>query len=150
MYVYWLMHYKSPYTVLQPAACMFLFLHMYCICEAFAQLYSLYFLVYVKVTTFIYSICIVKSDSRSVVYRFILFYFIVVCLYSCMLYVCEARHFVPLYVHTCSGMTIKLNLTWQTELPVTTKGQLTEQRRRERKMRERENEGMQTAAMFQT
>ncbi len=25
---------------------------------------------------------------------------------------CEARHFVPLYVPTCSGMTIKLNLTW--------------------------------------
>ncbi len=24
----------------------------------------------------------------------------------------EARHFVPLYVPTCSGMTIKLNLTW--------------------------------------
>ncbi len=38
----------------------------------------------------------------------------------------------------------------QTELPVTTKGQLTEQRRRERKMRERENEGMQTVALFQT
>ncbi len=28
---------------------------------------------------------------------------------------CEARHFVPLYVPTCSGMTIKLNLnlTWR-------------------------------------
>ncbi len=25
---------------------------------------------------------------------------------------CEAQHLVPLYVHTCSGMTIKLNLTW--------------------------------------
>ncbi len=25
---------------------------------------------------------------------------------------CEARHLIPLYVHTCSGMTIKLNLTW--------------------------------------
>ncbi len=25
---------------------------------------------------------------------------------------CEARHFVPLYVHTCSEKTIKLNLTW--------------------------------------
>ncbi len=24
---------------------------------------------------------------------------------------CESRHFVPPYVHTCSGMTIKLNLT---------------------------------------
>ncbi len=32
---------------------------------------------------FIYSIYIVKYDSRLVVYRFILFYFIVVCLYSC-------------------------------------------------------------------
>ncbi len=45
-------------------------------------------------------------------YRFILFYFV---LYICI-YVppwsCEARHLVPLYVHTCSGMTIKLNLTW--------------------------------------
>ncbi len=25
---------------------------------------------------------------------------------------CEERHLVPLYVHTCSVMTIKLNLTW--------------------------------------
>ncbi len=25
---------------------------------------------------------------------------------------CETRHFVPLYVHTCSRMTIKLDLTW--------------------------------------
>ncbi len=47
MYVYKLMHYKSPYTVPQPAAWMFLFLHMYSICKAFAQLYSLYLLVYV-------------------------------------------------------------------------------------------------------
>ncbi len=33
---------------------------------------------------------------------------------------CEARHFVPLYVHTCSGMTIKLNLTllkWPPQSP---------------------------------
>ncbi len=59
---------------------------------------------------YIYSICIVKADSRLVVYRFILFYF--------MLYICihvapwssVARHLVPLYVHRCSGMTIKLNL----------------------------------------
>ncbi len=32
-----LMHYKSPYTVPQPAAWMFLFVHMYSICEAFVQ-----------------------------------------------------------------------------------------------------------------
>ncbi len=38
------LHYKSPYTVPQPVAWMFLFLHMYSICEA--QLYSLYFFVY--------------------------------------------------------------------------------------------------------
>ncbi len=31
---------QSPYTVPEPAAWMFLFLHMYSICEAFAQLYS--------------------------------------------------------------------------------------------------------------
>ncbi len=57
---------------------------------------------------YIYSICIVKADSRLVVYRFILFYFV--------LYICihvapwssVARHFVPLYVHRCSGMTIKI------------------------------------------
>ncbi len=53
-----------------------------------------------------------KSISRIVVYRFILFTSL---LYACI-YVapwsCEARHFVPLYVPTCSGMTIKLNLTW--------------------------------------
>ncbi len=43
MYVYMLIYYKSPYSVPQPAAWMFLFLHIYSICEAFAQLYSLYF-----------------------------------------------------------------------------------------------------------
>lgn len=25
---------------------------------------------------------------------------------------CETRHFVPLYVHACSEMTLKLDLTW--------------------------------------
>ncbi len=30
------LHYKSPYNVPQPAAWMFLFLHMNSICEAFA------------------------------------------------------------------------------------------------------------------
>ncbi len=57
---------------------------------------------------YIYSICIGKADSRLVVYRFILFYF--------ALYICihvapwssVARHLVPLYVHRCSGMTIKM------------------------------------------
>ncbi len=46
-----------------------------------------------------------------IVYRFILFYFV---LYICIHvapWSCKARHLVPLYVHTCSGMTIKLNLT---------------------------------------
>ncbi len=45
-------------------------------------------------------------------YRFILFYFVLyICIYVAP-WSCEARHLVPLYVHTCSGMTIKLNLTW--------------------------------------
>ncbi len=39
-------------------------------------------------------------------YRFIVLY---VCIYVAP-WSCEARHFVPLYVPTCSGMTIKLNL----------------------------------------
>ncbi len=39
-------------------------------------------------------------------YRFIVLY---VCIYVAP-WTCEARHFVPLYVPTCSGMTIKLNL----------------------------------------
>ncbi len=44
-------------------------------------------------------------------YRFILFYFVLyICIYLAP-WCCEARHLVPLYVHTCSGMTIKLNLT---------------------------------------
>ncbi len=63
-------------------------------------------------------ICIVKADSRLVVYRFILFYFV---LYICIHvapWSCEARHLVPLYVHTCSGMTIKLNLTWLEQPPL--------------------------------
>ncbi len=43
-------------------------------------------------------------------YRFILFYFVLyICIYVAP-WSCEARHLVPLYVHTCSGMTIKLNL----------------------------------------
>ncbi len=57
---------------------------------------------------YIYSICIVKADSRLVVYRFILFYFV---LYICIhvaLWSSVARHLVPLYVHRCSGMTIKI------------------------------------------
>ncbi len=57
---------------------------------------------------YIYSICIGKDDSRLVVYRFILFYFV--------LYICihvapwssVARQLVPLYVHRCSGITIKI------------------------------------------
>ncbi len=48
----------------------------------------------------------------NLVYRFILFYFVLyICIYVAP-WSCEARHLVPLYVHTCSGMTIKLNLTW--------------------------------------
>ncbi len=39
-------------------------------------------------------------------YRFIVLY---VCIYVAP-WTREARHFVPLYVPTCSGMTIKLNL----------------------------------------
>ncbi len=43
-------------------------------------------------------------------YRFILFYFVLyICIYVAPWF-CEARHLIPLYVHTCSGMTIKLNL----------------------------------------
>ncbi len=60
---------------------------------------------------FTQNILIVKADSRSVVYRFILFYFMLyICIYVAP-WSCETRHLVPLYVHTCSGMTIKLNLT---------------------------------------
>ncbi len=45
-------------------------------------------------------------------YRFILFYFVLyICIYVAP-WSCEARHLVPLYVHTCSGMTIKLNLKY--------------------------------------
>ncbi len=51
-----------------------------------------------------------QADSRLVVYRFILFYFVMyICIYVAP-WSCEARHLVPLYVHTCSVMTIKLNL----------------------------------------
>ncbi len=42
------MHYKSPYTVPQPAAWMCLFLYMYIICEAFAQLYSFFLFIFFK------------------------------------------------------------------------------------------------------
>ncbi len=46
-------------------------------------------------------------------YRFIVLY---VCIYVAP-WSCEARHFVPLYVPTCSGMTIKLNLNLNLNLP---------------------------------
>ncbi len=53
---------------------------------------------------------LIKSDSRLVVYRFILFYFVLyICIYVAP-WSCEAWHLITLYVHTCSGMTIKLNL----------------------------------------
>ncbi len=70
----------------------------FCTCTVFessAQLYSLYFFSLCIVTTFIYSICIVKADSRLVVYRFILFYFV---LYICINVAprsCEAQHLRP-------------------------------------------------------
>ncbi len=47
-------------------------------------------------------------------YRFIVLY---VCIYVAP-WSCEARHFVPLYVPTCSGMTIKLNLNLNLNLTV--------------------------------
>ncbi len=47
-------------------------------------------------------------------YRFIVLY---VCIYVAP-WSCEARHFVPLYVPTCSGMTIKLNLNLNLTLKV--------------------------------
>ncbi len=43
-------------------------------------------------------------------YRFILFYFMLYICINVAPWSCEARHLVPLYVHTCSVMTIKLNL----------------------------------------
>ncbi len=42
-------------------------------------------------------------------YRFILFYFVLYICIDIAPWSCEARRFVPLYVHTCSAMTIKLN-----------------------------------------
>ncbi len=43
------------------------------------------------------------TDSRSVVYRFILFYFVLyICIYVAP-WSCETRHLVPLYVHTSGG-----------------------------------------------
>ncbi len=49
-------------------------------------------------------------------YRFILFYFVLyICIYVAP-WSCEARHLVPLYVHTCSGMTIKAQLELELEL----------------------------------
>ncbi len=45
------------------------------------QLYFLFFCLCIS-NHFIYSICIVKADSRLVVYRFILFYFVLyICIY---------------------------------------------------------------------
>lgn len=73
----------------------------------------------------IYSIFIVRLPTvgRLAMYRFktVSYY---CCMFIFMLYVymfmfnyvapwsCEAWHFVPLYVHTCSEMTTKLDLTW--------------------------------------
>ncbi len=80
-------------------------LHSCAVC-IFSLFIGNHFFIYIYI--YIYSICIVKAGSRLVVYRFILFYFV--------LYICihvtpwssVARHLVPLYVHRCSGMTIKI------------------------------------------
>ncbi len=82
-------------------------LHSCTVC-IFSLFIGNHFYIYIYIYIYIYSICIVKADSRLVVYRFILFYFV--------LYICihvapwssVARHLVPLYVHRCSGMTIKI------------------------------------------
>ncbi len=57
------------------------------------------------ITIYIYthSICIVKADSRFILFYFVLYICIHVAPWSSV-----ARHFVPLYVHRCSGMTIKI------------------------------------------
>ncbi len=52
---------------------------------------------------YIHSICIVKADSRFILFYFVLYICIHVAPWSSV-----ARHFVPLYVHRCSGMTIKI------------------------------------------
>ncbi len=114
MYVYRPVDRKSPYTVSQPAAWMSLFfahvhylshLHSCAVC-IFSLFIGNHFYIYIYI--YIYSICIVKADSSLVVYRFILFYF---ALYICI-HVAPwsslARHLVPLYVHRCSGITIKI------------------------------------------
>ncbi len=85
-------------------------LHMYTIhLKHSYSLYSLYFLSMYRLT-FIYNIFIVKICQ----YRFIVFFFtslLYVCIYVAP-WSCEARRFVPLYVPTCVGMTIKLKLTY--------------------------------------
>ncbi len=52
---------------------------------------------------YIYSICIGKDDSRFILFYFALYICIHVAQWSSL-----ARHLVPLYVHRCSGMTIKI------------------------------------------
>ncbi len=108
MYVY-----RTPQITLHrfPASCLnvSLFAHVHYL----SHLHSCgvcIFSLFIGNHLYIYSICIVKATSRLVVYRFILFYFV--------LYICihvapwssVARYFVPLYVHRCSGMTIKIGL----------------------------------------
>ncbi len=52
---------------------------------------------------YIYSTCIVKDDSRFILFYFALYICIHVAPWSSL-----ARHLVPLYVHRCSGITIKI------------------------------------------
>ncbi len=52
---------------------------------------------------YIYSICIVKADSRFILFYFVLYICIHVAPWSSV-----ARDLVTLYVHRCSGITIKI------------------------------------------
>ncbi len=65
-----------------------------------------FIVLYVCIYVFVYRFIVLYVCIYVFVYRFIVLY---VCIYVAP-WSCEARHLVPLYIHTCSGMTIKLNL----------------------------------------
>lgn len=109
------MHYKSSTFC---AACPKIpLLHNIMYSVYVKYLYSLSVIMYILSN--IYSISIVRLPtlSRLAMYRFKIVSYFYCCMFIFMFnYVaqwsCEARYFVPLYVHTYSGMTIKLELTW--------------------------------------
>ncbi len=77
----------------------------FCTCTLFESSTQFFciFSLFIGNHLYTHSICIVKADSRFILFYFVLYICIHVAPWSSV-----ARHLVPLYVHRCSGITIKI------------------------------------------